>query len=266
MKYPHSLPKAHKELLHKILDVFCQDQRICGIGASGSYASDSMDQYSDLDLVIAVNPEDFSDVMAQRFELIQRVDGYVAAFTGDHVGEPRLVISIFEPNAVHVDFKFVSLPDAATRVDDTQVLWERASQLTDTFATEKPNYPCPTPQWIEDRFWIWVHYAATKIARGEYFETLEFISFLRQNALSPLALKQHGLTPSGVRTIEKRLPDFSNELSKTVALPERQSLINAISQCISLYLRLRENEDIVANHHAQKICTEYFCRELKTII
>ncbi|WP_418114876.1 aminoglycoside 6-adenylyltransferase [Vibrio scophthalmi] len=263
MKYPQSLPHSHQVLLQQIIDVFSQDPRVCGIGASGSYASDSMDQYSDLDLVIAIEPESFTEVMAHRFELIQLVEGNVAAFTGEHVGEPRLIISLFEPNAVHVDFKFVSLPDAAIRVDDTKVLWEREGALTDVFSKSKPQYPCPELQWVEDRFWIWVHYAATKIARGEYFETLEFISFLRQNVLSPLALQQAGLTPSGVRTIEKRLPEFAQQLSKTVALPERQSLIKAMTQCIKIYLELRSQQEVVLNQQAQQVCTNYFIEQFQ---
>lgn len=32
------------------------------------------------------------------------------------------------------------------------------------------KYPGLDFQWIEDRFWIWVHYAALKIGRGEYLK------------------------------------------------------------------------------------------------
>lgn len=261
MKFPTTLPATHTQLLLKIVTALSSDPRICGISASGSYASDSMDEYSDLDLVIAINPNDYEEVMQQRLDILNGLEGKVAAFTGEHVGEPRLMVSIFEPHAVHVDFKFVALTDAATRVDDNQVLWERDSLLTDVFATTQPQYPQPDPQWVEDRFWIWIHYAATKIARGEYFEALEFISFLRQNVLSPLALKQAGLTPSGVRTIEKRLPDFAAQLIKTVAIPQRSSLVAAVEQCISIYLTLRTNEIIDKNIEAERVCVAYFRAE-----
>ncbi|OAN11591.1 oxalate:formate antiporter [Photobacterium jeanii] len=260
---PTTLPHTHQQLLEQILSVFTQDSRIVGIGASGSFASNTMDKYSDLDLVIAVEPAHFQEVMNQRFDLIDKVEGKVAAFTGEHVGEPRLVIAMFAPDAIHVDFKFVALPDAAVRVDDTQVLWERENRLTQVFAGATPQYPQPEPQWIEDRFWIWTHYAATKIARGEYFEALEFISFLRFIVLSPLALKQQGMTPSGVRKVESRLPEFTKALKKTVAQPERDSLIAAFEQCISLYLELRENEIVEINHQAQQLCVDYFNAELK---
>ena len=258
MKYPKTLPETHKQLLDKIVQKLQQDPRIVGIGASGSYATDTLDKYSDLDLVIAVKPEQFESVMDDRFAIVDSVEGNVAAFTGEHVGEPRLVIALYAPDAVHVDFKFVSLPDAAIRVDDTKVLWEQDSLLTDTFKTKESKYPQPDPQWIEDRFWIWTHYAATKIARGEYFEALEFLSFIRTVVLSPLALKQANLTPSGVRKIETRLPEFSKKLERTVAKPTKVELTVAVKQCIEIYLELREHEDIQKNIEAQEMCVQYF--------
>ncbi len=262
MIYPKTLPHAHKRILTQIIDTFSSDPRIVGIGANGSFTSDTMDKYSDLDLVIAIDPDRFSDVMSQRFDLVDKVDGKVAAFTGEHVGEPRLIIAIYEPDAIHVDFKFVSLPDAAARVDDTKVLWERDGLLSQVLSHSAYQYPQPDSQWIEDRFWIWIHYAATKIARGEYFEAMEFLSFLRTVVLSPLALKQQGMTPSGVRKIETRLPLFAENLKETVATPEKASLIAAFQKCIGLYLTLRENEQVEVNMSAQTLCTDYFRQEL----
>ncbi|GHA34724.1 nucleotidyltransferase domain-containing protein [Photobacterium aphoticum] len=258
MNYPQSLPHSHKQLLSHILAVFTQDPRIVGIGASGSYASDTMDQYSDLDLVIAINPDDYAAVMEERFTLIEQLEGKVAAFTGEHVGEPRLVIALFAPHALHVDFKFVALPDAAVRVDDTKVVWERDGQLSAIYAQSTPHYPCPTPQWVEDRFWVWVHYAATKIARGEYFEAVEFLSFLRGMVLSPLALQQRGLTPSGVRHLEKRMPDVASLLTETIVQPEKAPLIMAFEKIIAFYLTLREREDVTIHHEAQALALAYF--------
>lgn len=258
MKYPKTLPETHKQLLDKIIQKLQQDSRIVGIGASGSYATDTLDKYSDLDLVIAIKLEQFEAVMDERFTIVDSVEGKIAAFTGEHVGEPRLVIALYAPDVIHVDFKFVSLPDAAIRVDDTKVLWEQGTLLSDTFKTTEAKYPQPDPQGIEDRFWIWTHYVATKIARGEYFEALEFLSFIRTVVLSPLALKQAGLTPSGVRKIETRLPEFSKKLELTVAKPEKAELTFAVKQCITLYLELREHEDVQKNTEAQEMCIQYF--------
>ena len=268
MKYPSTLPTAHQQLLSDIIRIFSGDKRVNAIGASGSFASNQMDQYSDLDLVIAIEPAFIDEVMAERFKLVNAIPGYIEGFTGEHVGEPRLIIALYElpqsnPSLVHVDFKFVSLTDAAQRVDNTQVIWERSSLLSDIYASSEYGYPQPDCQWIEDRFWIWVHYGAGKIARGEYFEALEFLSFLRTVVLSPLALQQAGLTPSGVRTIEKRLPAFAAELKQTVATAERDTLIPAFTACIAMYIGLREKTTAKVNSRAQQLAISYFNVELK---
>ncbi|PSW22180.1 oxalate:formate antiporter [Photobacterium sanctipauli] len=259
MKFPTSLPSTHQALLEKIIAMVSSDERFVGLSAAGSYASNTMDDYSDLDLVVAVDPAAFDDVMASRSTIVNQIDGLVAHFTGEHVGEPRLVIALYEGAViVHVDFKFVSLPDAAQRVDDPVVLWQRGSCLSDVLAQSESQYPQPNPQWIEDRFWVWVHYAATKIARGEYFETLEFISFLRQNALSPLALAQAGETPEGVRKIEHLIPDFAQKLEATIATNNAESLGEAVYRCVDIYRELRANiEGVECNHTAEKLSLAY---------
>lgn len=256
-----TLPAAHACLLTNIISVLSEDPRVLGIAASGSYASDTMDKYSDLDLVLAIDPPSYDDVMVERHELVSQIDGFITGFTGEHVGEPRLIIAIYGPELIHVDFKFVDLPSAAQRVDDTKVIWERGSLLTDIYKNTPFRYPQPDSQWIEDRFWIWVHYGASKIGRGEYFEALEFLSFLRTTVLSPLALKQHKLTPSGVRTIENRLPNFSASLRSTVAEPNKTSLSNAFRNAIQIYLELRSNEKVDVNFIAQESCIRYFENE-----
>ena len=142
MKYPSTLPTAHQQLLSDIIRIFSGDKRVNAIGASGSFASNQMDQYSDLDLVIAIEPAFIDEVMAERFKLVNAIPGYIEGFTGEHVGEPRLIIALYElpqsnPSLVHVDFKFVSLSDAAQRVDNTQVIWERSSLLSDIYASSE---------------------------------------------------------------------------------------------------------------------------------
>lgn len=72
-----------------------------------------------------------------------------------------------------------------TRTEDPAVLWERSTELTDSISRAESNYPMPDLTWIEDRFWVWVHFAAAKLGRGELFEVIDFLSFLRERVLGP---------------------------------------------------------------------------------
>lgn len=235
---PSSLPASHREFLQRSIDRLQTDTRIVGVAAGGSFITNSMDEFSDLDLIIAVEPAHQVDVMADRMRIATSLGELLAAFTGEHVGEPRVLICLYESPLLHVDLKFVSLEDVATRVEDPFVLWERDGRLSSALAHGKAEYPSRSIEWIEDRFWIWVHYAGTKIARGELFETIDFLSFLRGTVLGPLALARAGARPSGVRKIETIAPAFAVELRRTVASHDAADCLRALRACVELYRSL----------------------------
>ena len=163
----------------------------------------------------------------------------LAAFTGEHVGEPRVLICLYGPPLLHVDLKFVSLPDVAERVEDPEVLWEREGRVTEALRGGEARFPAPDRQWIEDRFWVWVHYGAGKIGRGELFETHDLLAFLRARVLGPLALQAAGARPSGVRRIETSAPARAREMQATLAAHTAASCAAALRAAAEMYRTLR---------------------------
>ena len=232
---PSSLPEPHREFLKRSIEQLQKDPRIVGVAAGGSFVTNSMDEFSDLDFVIAVEPAYQNEVMAERMKIATSLGDLLAAFTGEHVGEPRVLICLYDAPLLHVDLKFVSLDDVAARVEDPFVLWERDGRVSRALALGNAEYPSRSAEWIEDRFWIWVHYAATKIVRGELFEAIEFLSFLRLTVLGPLALARAGGRPSGVRKIEKLAPEFAVELERAIASHNAPDCLRALRASIDLY-------------------------------
>ena len=94
-------------------------------------------------------------------------------------------------------------------------------------------WPRPDPQWIEDRFWIWVHYVAVKIGRGELFEAADGYAFLRGVVLGPLLAVERGVRPQGVRRIEQVAPDAMPALERTVARLDAASCVAALREAIA---------------------------------
>ena len=236
---PRTLPEPHRRFLEQLVQRLSADPRFVGLAIGGSFASDSMDAFSDLDLVIAVEPAHQTRVLAERQRIAASLGALLAAFTGEHVGEPRLLICLFADPLLHVDLKFVALPDAAVRIEDPVILWQRDGRLSAALATRPPAYPLPDRQWIEDRFWIWVHYAAAKIGRGELFETIDFLASLRRHVLAPLGAERAGLRPGGLRRIETAAPDLARELRSTLAGHDAAECLRALRACIDLYQSLR---------------------------
>jgi Streptomycin adenylyltransferase len=255
-----TLPDTHRRFLDTVLTQVRHDHRFVGLAAGGSLLTSEVDEFSDLDLVPVVDPEHHTSVMAQRLDITASWGRQLAAFTGEHVGEPRVVICLYEDPLLHVDFKFVTPQELATRIEDPLVLWERATDLTDAIGATESRHPMPDLAWIEDRFWVWVHYAATKIGRGEVFEVLEFLSFLRSQVLGPLALVSAGHLPRGVRRLETYVPAFAEQLQATVATYSLKECGDAVRSCVRLYRELREElapVDLVRRTAAEQASVAY---------
>jgi hypothetical protein len=166
------------------------------------------------------------------------------------------LICLYDSPLLHVDLKFLSIHDVQTRVDEPVVLWERDDRLSQAYAASSGTYPLPNEQWIEDRFWIWIHYGTGKVARGELFEALDFISYLRSTVLGPLGLLRAGCKPTGVRKVEQLAPDLAEALASTIALHDRESCYLALERCIEMYRSLRSTA-IFHRAAAEEAAVEY---------
>ncbi|MFC0597859.1 nucleotidyltransferase domain-containing protein [Streptomyces palmae] len=252
-------PSPHRRFLDDVLPRIRQDGRVTGVAVAGSLAGGHPDAYSDVDLIVAVDDEAFDAVMRERLGLIGSWTELVAGFTGEHVGEPRLIITLVGPPLLHVDFKFVRTSDFAERAEDPHVLWDRDGRLA-RMLTEHPPANSPLDlQWIEDRFWIWVHYGATKLGRGELFEVIGFLNYLREVVLGPLAARRVGAAPRGVRHLESLAPDEARELRATLCGHDRREAGQALLAGVELYRRwLGESEVALRRHHrAEELAVRY---------
>jgi hypothetical protein len=204
-----------------------------------------MDAYSDLDLLVVADPAAWPAILDRRRAIAAGAGSLLAAFTGEHVGEPRLLICLYGPPLVHVDLKFVTPPQLGVRVEDPVVLLDRAGAVRRALEGGRALYPQPDPQWIEDRFWVWIHYAATKLGRGELFEVLDVCGHLRRQVLGPLLLAGAGAQPNGVRRIEVAVPDSVDRLRATVAAYDALGAAAALHAAIREYRALRDAGDPV---------------------
>lgn len=247
--------------LEKAVDVVQADSETIGLAIGGSYASGDMDAYSDLDLVLVTTSPIAPDLTWMR-AYASRFGQMLVSFRGDHVGEPRLLIALYDAPLLHVDIKFLTLDEFQERIENPIILYERDDALTTVYRQSTARYPDFDFQWAEDRFWIWIHYATLKIGRREYMEALDFMAFLRGTVLGPMLHLKNANLPRGVRRIEISIePDDLIQLTKTIALLNRASLLNSIEAAMHLYESLRDRLAPVTlqkNDAAQAAVRAYF--------
>jgi hypothetical protein len=259
---PSTAPRAHIQFVRQAIARISVDARFVGLAAAGSWAEDNMDDFSDLDLVLAIEPAHVEEVMTQRQPIAASLGHLLASFTGEHVGEPRLLIGLYADPLLHVDLKFVSLDDAARRVDEPVVLWERDGRLSQVLQRERGVFPSPNEQWIEDRFWIWMHAGASRVARGELFDAIEFLSFIRGSVLGPLGLQRAGRKPMGTRRVEAHVPALTAEMKGTLAPHDAEACFVAFERCAQIYRQLRR-ADIIRRSEAEEAAMAYVARRGK---
>jgi hypothetical protein len=233
------LPRHHADVLDRVRRAVADDPRFVGLAAGGSLLGGGVDEFSDLDLVVVVADEHHRAVMEQRKDIARSWGPVLACFTGEHVGEPRLLICLYAEPLMHVDLKFLRADELADRAEDPVVLWERGQAVSLCLDATTARPDAFDVQWLEDRFWTWVHYAAAKLGRGELFEVLDFLAFLRGNALAPLALHLRGISPRGVRRLEQHAPELVPAFAETVASHDRAQCARALVRCVDLYRHLR---------------------------
>jgi hypothetical protein len=236
------LPQPLRAVLDRLVDVARADPRIVGVTVGGSGATATTDAWSDLDTVIVCRDAAVAAaVQAECRALAARLGPLVSAFTGEHVGEPRLLIALYAPPPLHVDLKVVAVDDLATRVEDGAIAWERDGAVSAAYAEAPAAWPAVDPQWIEDRYWTWVHYVATKIGRGELLEAVDALAMLRQLALGPLVALRDGRPAAGVRRLEQLAPADAQALAATIGDHTPTGALAALRAAVEAYRRLSDH-------------------------
>lgn len=229
----------HHHFAHHVTTLIQNDDSILGLAVAGSWLTNELDEFSDLDLVL-VTREKVGGDKAKMIAYAKGFGNFLSGFTGEHVGEPRVLICLYDDPLLHVDIKFVTSEEFRQRVETPVILLDKTGQLNTILQETEPRFPYPDYQWIEDRFWTWVHYALLKIGRGEYMEAYDFFGFLRMVVFGPLLHIRNGQLPRGVRKVETLLPAADLEqLKATLPAYTAASLLNSLEQSVHLYRRLR---------------------------
>jgi predicted nucleotidyltransferase len=249
-----AFPRLAGLLLERLVGLAEADDQLVAVTVGGSAALGTMDHFSDLDLVIVCRDDGYRTAVAEARRLAGSLGPLLVAFTGEHVGEPALLICLYGPPLLHVDLKYVAESEFADRVEDGLILWQRDGAAEAAFANSDAAWPAPDRQWIEDRFWVWIHYGAAKLGRGELFECLDLLGFLRGAVLGPLLAVERGTRPQGARRIEFFAPDYVPALAATIADHDRQQCFRALRAAAEAYVELRDraaDPELVQHTEAQ---------------
>jgi len=244
-----------------ITEILKADDSVLGLTVGGSWLSNEIDEFSDLDLIL-VTKEKISGSIDRMKAYASRFGKLLSAFTGEHIGDTRVLICLYDDPLLHVDIKFLTIDEFSKRVESPVILLDKTGELRKVIESTEAKFPKPDFQWLEDRFWIWIHYALLKIGRGEYFESFDFFGSLRSIVLGPLLHMKSNSDPRGVRKLEFISSDEEKKMLKaTLPAYDRQSLLDALNASVALYRKLRSElygDNVVLRTDAEERVMKYF--------
>lgn len=249
------------DFANQIVESLKLDHSVIGLAVTGSWIRNELDEYSDLDLIL-VTKNKISGDKNKMLEYAGSFGQLLNGFTGEHVGEPRVLICLYDNPLLHVDIKFLTLDECKQRIENPVILLDTDYQLQQIISHTEPTFPYPDYQWIEDRFWIWIHYALLKIGRGELLETVDFLAYLRTTVFGPLLHIQNKRLPRGVRKAEMQFAkEDLGKIIGTIPVYSSASLLNSVENSVLLYKELRTNlyaSDICLQKDTEKKVMQYF--------
>jgi hypothetical protein len=235
-----SIPTLHQSYLDTLVAQISSNPLILALLGAGSLIHGGFDEHSDLDFVLIVDENAYEEVMATRMAIAAQVGPLISAFTGEHVGEPRLLICLYGPPLLHVDLKFVTSADLDRAIENRVLLWAREPEaIAQKLAKAEVAWPNQSPQWFEDRVWTWLHYGATKLQRGELFKAIGMVGWFREQVLGPMLMRRAGLPQRGVRRIEAI---GEAALLPTLADHNIASVKAALKASLALYVNLARDD------------------------
>ncbi len=247
--------------VERITELLKADDSVLGLTVGGSWLSNEFDEFSDLDLIL-VTKEKISGNADKMKAYASGFGKLLSAFTGEHIGDTRVLICLYDDPLLHVDIKFLTIEEFSKRVETPVILLDKSGELKTILDSSEAKFPKPDFQWIEDRFWIWIHYALLKIGRGEYFESFDFFSALRSIVLGPMLHMKSNSDPRGVRKLEFISSEEDINMMKA-KLPsyDKESLLRALSASVALYRNLRSElygDSIELRTDAEERVMRYF--------
>jgi hypothetical protein len=240
-----------------------RDARYIALLAAGSFIEGTMDEFSDLDLMIVCDEASYESTLENASVLAEGLGSLAAAVRGDYVGEPRLLVCLYVQPLLHVDLKLLKPDNLDALVERPTVLWSRDASIQERICKAEVSWPNKPPEWFEQRFWVWLHYALTKAGRGELYAARVMMSTLTGQILGPMIASAHGKEQRGARRLETLAPEWIPRLNRTVPGVSQDSVLEALGEMVSVYLDLRRLQAPFNPASRAQAAVEEYLRDLK---
>ena len=182
--------KAHRDVLRTVSTQGSEHPAVREVRLGGSISSGDADQYSDVDLVLVVEPGYLQDIWAARASLTRT--SIPTVLTLDHQwGGPGLSYSVLYQSGVLLDLTLSSEDSGGTASSFHLVSARRANAVPPVRPPAAPLLP-PAPDPLQDTllmFWLGSYIAAKYIVRNDLWAAHWFLESRRKQLVRAWRLR-----------------------------------------------------------------------------
>jgi predicted nucleotidyltransferase len=262
---------VHEEIARKAVDLLVADSEVVGLYLAGSFALGHPDKYSDIDLHIVIPDGSKDEVLRRASLMVQDVARVATWFPATHLSDPAQLNVFYEADPpIHVDFQYKEVRELIPRAKDKDIITlvdrsgdvARHKEASGKVGPPREDEEIERLQYLEDRFWGWTWYAASKIARGELWEARDAIEYMRSNVLVSLADIGLGTAPEGNRRLESKYPD-ETQMTLSDTIPGEHSkgaYARVLRALVAGFEKLFSRVGGRLTSHVRQVDREYFKR------
>lgn len=231
-------PESRQDTLRILEEAFRSDSRIVGLVLVGSGAHGFADQYSDLDLVVAVSEDE--DSLAVFGEWDDRIRGalpVLSRFSSIRAARVGLYGFVLR-DCLEVDISFQPVSLLTARSPNWQVIFDTTGTLEDRLAAswDEQDTRDVASEYLRvlESIWHYVMHAATAVERDHLWRALHYVVQVRERAVELEGLR------SGHNTYlfreahlipQDRLAPLASALPASLTAPELLRALKVATEC-----------------------------------
>ena len=253
-----------EEVLQQLITGFKKDTRIVSAVLVGSGAIGFTDEYSDIDIIVVVDPLHPTRSVFQ--EWVQRLQQELSVIHYFEVSsnENSFLAGFLLPDCLEVDFGVVSTDELTARKDLWKVLYDRTGKIETKLQISWEAHEKDDPQAVGKKMssvWHYIIQSVVSVQRKQLWRAMHNLEEVRNRGLR-LAGLRHELVVSHFRQIDQLPEELQQEFKQTIAqsftAEEIMRALRVASRCFFQELRAVGRKG-VSTVGIEKIETEMNC-------
>jgi len=228
--------EEQERLLEKITSLVKEDDRIRGLWAVGSLATGTVDRYSDLDLYLLVEKENYVQVFGERSSFAEKVGKVLSTF---EVEWPNCQLyGVILENCIEVDLCYCK-PEQVEVFGPYRIVFDRKGDLKELLSQHTAKFEGDVEKRVREQLDFAAYnllHAINMLGRGEYWSSIRQLEMLRKRIVSLIGLRTRTDVDEEYRRLESLVSEEENyALQKTLCSYDPGSLKEAIQAATTIF-------------------------------